>query len=546
MKKLRYSKIIALFMATGMLMTGCDVSDPSENTTTTAKTEETTTTPKVTEETTTPAETAETTTAPEKTEISLYTISPEINAEYDLSDSPFEELFTYTVFDDHVRIDKCLKFSSQYVIPEEIEGKKVTEIGQNCFSEMADTWFGDESAVQKVVLPDTIEVINDHAMSGVGAFTGTHINMPKNLKKIGNYAFYDCGWTDVTIPESVTEIGEYAFSGDGGMDTPDYLQLVRFEGNIETLPEGCFSDNEFLEYVYLPKNLNSIGKWCFRDCKKIKEIAIPDSVTTIEDYAFQSCNALENIAFSENLSNIGSQVFNDTPFLANNQPLIINEILVDYSSAKGDVVIPDNVSVVGKYAFYDNQLITSAVIPSGVDIIDEHAFGRCKELESVNISDTVTRIENSAFSNCVKLNNVVIPDSVTFIGSAAFNKCESLTDITIPETTTHIHGDAFERTPLLESNQPLIINNILVCYSADDEITEAVIPDGVTKISPYAFYSLKLTSITIPDCVKEIGDGAFYRCEYLTSVSLPSDIIIGEDVFKATPIEQDSSLIEYR
>ena len=69
MKKLRYSKIIAPLIVAGMLMTGCDVSDPSENTKTTAKTEETTTTPKVTEETTTPAETTETTTAPEKTEI---------------------------------------------------------------------------------------------------------------------------------------------------------------------------------------------------------------------------------------------------------------------------------------------------------------------------------------------------------------------------------------------------------------------------------------------------------------------------------------------
>ena len=47
--------------------------------------------------------------------------------------------------------------------------------------------------------------------------------------------------------------------------------------------------------------------------------------------------------------------------------------------------------------------------------------------------------------------------------------------------------------------------------SANEDITNVVIPEGVTSIDDYAFYDCSnLTSVTIPDSVTYIGNGAFW------------------------------------
>lgn len=51
------------------------------------------------------------------------------------------------------------------------------------------------------------------------------------------------------------------------------------------------------------------------------------------------------------------------------------------------------------------------------------------------------------------------------------------------------------------------------------EMTNIVIPDGVTRIGSSAFRGRFLISITIPGSVKSIGEEAFFFCSALTDIT---------------------------
>jgi len=67
-----------------------------------------------------------------------------------------------------------------------------------------------------------------------------------------------------------------------------------------------------------------------------------------------------------------------------------------------------------------------------------------------------------------------------------------------------------------------------------EEITKAIIENGVTSIGNYAFEECSgLTSITIPNSVTSIGDFAFWNCCRLTSITIPNSVTtIGEFAFE--------------
>lgn len=68
-----------------------------------------------------------------------------------------------------------------------------------------------------------------------------------------------------------------------------------------------------------------------------------------------------------------------------------------------------------------------------------------------------------------------------------------------------------------------IKDGVLVAYSGSGG--DVVIPEGVTSIGEFAFFSCKdLASVVIPNSVEEIGGGAFFGCCGLTSIVIPNSV----------------------
>ncbi len=86
-----------------------------------------------------------------------------------------------------------------------------------------------------------------------------HIVIPKTVKRIEMYAFYDCtGMTSVTLGEGLEEIGKGAFRDCRllGIITPNAVKMIK---------EGAFSNCADMTDVTLGKGLEEIGGYCI--CK---------------------------------------------------------------------------------------------------------------------------------------------------------------------------------------------------------------------------------------------------------------------------------------
>lgn len=225
------------------------------------------------------------------------------------------------------------------------------------------------------------------------------------------------------------------------------------------------------------------------------------------------------------------------------------------------VILPQGLTTIGEYAFYECNRIYSIDIPNSVTSIGKCAFGDCSKLISVDMSNNVTSIEWRTFMGCGKLTSFTIPNNVTSIGMEAFKYCGSLTSIELPSSVVSIGGDAFYGCSNIDSitltenlttigqyafadcnissinfigtmntwcnkewspsqiskNYKLYINGILQ--------ENATIPNDVTNIGNWAFlYCSSLTSVTIPNSVENIERGAFMNCSKLVSVDIPNSL----------------------
>lgn len=84
------------------------------------------------------------------------------------------------------------------------------------------------------------------------------------------------------------------------------------------------------------------------------------------------------------------------------------------------MILPDGVTRMEPYTFYDMIYLKSANIPTGLQSISIGAFARCRSLASVTIPDNIIEICDEAFYQCSSLDTVTIPDSVQKVGQCAF------------------------------------------------------------------------------------------------------------------------------
>ena len=334
--------------------------------------------------------------------VTIHNVYADSNYQYTIGSSTL----SYTITDnDEIEIISYDGTDATLVIPDEIDGKKVTAIGYEAFKGC--------SGLTSITIPASVTSIGGWAFEGCSGLTS--ITIPDSVTTIEGYVFYGCrGLTSITIPDSVTSIGSSAFEGCSG------LTSITIPASVTSIGGWAFEGCSGLTSITIPDSVTSIEYSAFRGCSGLTSITIPDSVTFIRDGAFEGCSGLASINVDENNTAYQSE---DGIILFDKQK---TQLITCLPQKTGAYTIPDSVTSIGSYAFCDCSGLTSITIPDSVTSIGSSAFYGCSGLTSITIPDSVTSIGYSAFEGCSGLTSITIPDSVTSIGYSAFYDCPNL------------------------------------------------------------------------------------------------------------------------
>ncbi len=233
------------------------------------------------------------------------------------------ENFEYTLKQDGTVLIKEYKGSEESVrIPNKINGKNVTEIGEKAFASFKGN---------KVILSDNISVIDSGAFYKNSSIKEIELN---NVKEIGSKAFSGCKSIEkLTVPSSVKIINygafmdcdnlkalnlnaEYTNEETGPFEKAGYtfsscdkLETLNVGEGVKTIYDRAFYQCYALKNIKLPKSLRKINSSAFSCCTGLESINLPDGVTFIGQKAFNKCRNLSSVKLSQSLTEICKQAF---------------------------------------------------------------------------------------------------------------------------------------------------------------------------------------------------------------------------------------------
>lgn len=237
--------------------------------------------------------------------------------------------------------------SQKVLIPSEIDGHPVRRLAANSFSQ--------NSYIEEVIIPDSVEVIGSQAFMMCKSLQRVHIG--KTVRKIDNDAFYMCRKLEkISGGESLKMLGLRTFQ------YCEKLRVLPFKERFYKLDFGeMLCGNTGIQNVSFDKNV-VLANGLFRGCRRLKTAnlsKIQNSECT--DDLFRDCIALRQVKINKNWKYIENRIF------------------------------------------YNCRNLTSVNIPSKVRRVGSKAFGNCRSLKKIKMPKSVKKIEKDAFKGCKKL-----------------------------------------------------------------------------------------------------------------------------------------------
>ena len=184
-----------------------------------------------------------------------------------------------------VGIGSCT--SKNIIIPEEYNGKKVTQINASAFR--------NNTNIESVIIPANIENIGQYSFSGCSNLKKVVI-YSENLEGIGDENFLGCN----NLEEFIVDEDNQTYKAiDGILFSKDETKIIRY-------PQGKKGD----EYT-IPSTVTEVCLRAIDQNQYLKKLVIPDNVESIGDYAVAALPKLEALIINARTIN-GKSAFCDS------------------------------------------------------------------------------------------------------------------------------------------------------------------------------------------------------------------------------------------
>ena len=421
------------------------------------------------------------------------------------------------------------------VIPETVEGYKVTKIGYKAFM--------DCSSVVSVSLPESITEIGGWAFTN--CINLTTINIPESATELAEWLFSYCSsLTTVSIPKGCTRIPNgifYGCSSLASIEIPDvvtYISAHSFEGTA-------------LTSVNIPKAVNQIDDRAFCNCHFLTSVTIQGSPSLrLMNNCFSECTALESVYFgddfvcTENMS--GGTCF---PGCANLSTISVpstvgNLDFLGYSKLyknnlsiilRGNTVLGEPIdqtylaSSIGKGSltyFVDAGMYEAyASSPVWNKYLKQVISADMLELRTVQV--TADPIQSDLYEqlgdSSLYVANLKLKGSINGYDIMSLrNKLVHLLYLDLSEVDIVANDGGYK----YYVDSYLTRDNDLgkECFYGTN-IKKIILPNSLETINTYAFKEcVGLESVVANDGLKGIGYGAFVDCMSLKTINLPNSL----------------------
>lgn len=384
-----------------------------------------------------------------------------------------------------------------------------------------------------------------------------------NTSKCADYwNAYDALETSLAVQHSSQVAMEnWAFTND--VYTIDELRYYLDETNGLAKFAG-FNKNTDITSLVIPSTIRKDGKTYavvgidlknHYSQEKLVSISLPKTLRYLGDYAFAYLPSMQYLEIPENVTTMGNYIFYDSNNLKTlKMNAVVPPMVGSFSGTdKRKVYVPDG----SLHAYRLSNPWNNCVLVGGEGIavsIDHVAAGelgsfimdKATYLQEVNKLIVVSGNLNSKdWATLKSMTNLVELDisgmTVTSIPSSAFSDKWGLEKIILPKKLETIGNHAFSGTGLKEIELPESLTTLdYNAFSYCASLSSVKIPGKVERISYNSFYNCSnLQKVELAEGIKFIDNQAFCYSNRLQSINFPSTLTsIGYEAFRETDLSE--------
>ena len=343
-----------------------------------------------------------------------------------------------------------------------------------------------------------------------------------DIQTIGNYAFYNTGFTSIDLSLNQNSIGVQAFAE---MQALEYAKV-----DVDMISEKMFYNCPELKTVIIGSNVSNgssateqsstwvVGDNAFDKCESINSITF-DGNNVIGNYMFRAAKALTTLTIPASIEYMGIYAFADCVNLeaVTLETTKLSEYIFANDESLKTLILPSTLTRIPAYAFY-NSFLTSITIPSSVIYVGEFAFANSTSLATATIENAY--IGDYMFYGCTSLDNLSIP-ACDYVGQYAFANCIGLYELDLTNAT-RISSHMFSG-----------------CYNLGTSQTFTLTIPDLTEVGAYAFSTGSVTiegvQYNLSACINlyavnilssKLSSHMFDGCRTIAQVTIPASITV--------------------